>query len=165
MFFPSFPGCFVCGRDNQRGIRLPLWQEEGEIRGEFFPEKELCGFFGVIHGGIITAVLDEILWWTTAIEKREAVVTKSITVKFILPVRLKRSYSLTGKVSHKDGGEITGTAAMKIGKRVFAKADGIYVSAPAGMNAQLLDGLVFQDREGREIPRENRFDPRFFEKT
>lgn len=163
LFFPSFPGCFVCGRDNPRGIRLPLWREGEETRGEFDPEKELCGFSGVIHGGVIAAVLDEILWWTTAIEKRCAVVTKSISITYIRPVILGNSYNLAAEASLTDGREITGKAVMKIHGRIFARADGIYVPAPSGMNEQLLEGLVFLDREGREIPHENRFGPGIFE--
>lgn len=52
--------CFACAPDNPRGLRLHFVQNErGQSTAEWTPDKTLEGFAGIIHGGILTTVLDE----------------------------------------------------------------------------------------------------------
>ena len=53
--------CFVCGRDNQSGLRVRFRIEEDVCRGEFTPEPDHCGFEGVTHGGILFSLLDDVM--------------------------------------------------------------------------------------------------------
>jgi uncharacterized protein (TIGR00369 family) len=58
---PSSRSCFVCGRDNPFGLRM-VWEnhrEEGEIRSSVTVPEEFNGYPGVVHGGILAAMLDE----------------------------------------------------------------------------------------------------------
>ena len=156
LYFPSYPGCFVCGRDNPYGIHLPLWVENDEVKGEFTPEEKFCGFKGVIHGGIITAVLDEILWWASARVRNEPVVTKKITVHFLRPVTLGRPFGLLSEIDETQDKETLCSALMKRDGKLFARAEGVYVPAPGGFDEQLEGILEFRFPDGSEIPRENR---------
>jgi len=52
--------CFACSPNNPRGLRLNFVQnEQNEATAEWTPDKTLEGFPGIIHGGILTTVLDE----------------------------------------------------------------------------------------------------------
>lgn len=52
--------CFACAPGNLRGLRLNFTQNErGESVADWIPDQTLEGFAGIIHGGIITTVLDE----------------------------------------------------------------------------------------------------------
>jgi acyl-coenzyme A thioesterase PaaI-like protein len=52
--------CFACGPDNSRGLRLQFEiDEDGEAIAEWIPDPDLEGFEGIVHGGIISTVLDE----------------------------------------------------------------------------------------------------------
>jgi acyl-coenzyme A thioesterase PaaI-like protein len=52
--------CFVCGAENPHGMRLRFeTTAAGESTAEWAPERFLEGFRGVIHGGIVSAALDE----------------------------------------------------------------------------------------------------------
>jgi len=56
----SQSSCFACGPDNSRGLRLHFQRnEDGEMAAEWIPESELEGFLGIVHGGIVSTVLDE----------------------------------------------------------------------------------------------------------
>src|SRR5512143_1146551 len=58
---PSSRSCVVCGRENPVGLKVRWDQhpEAGEIRGEVTVAEHFNGYPGVVHGGIIGALLDE----------------------------------------------------------------------------------------------------------
>jgi uncharacterized protein (TIGR00369 family) len=58
---PSSRTCFVCGRDNPAGLKV-RWDnhpEDGEIRASVTIDPSFNGYPGVVHGGILAALLDE----------------------------------------------------------------------------------------------------------
>ncbi len=57
----DYQQCFVCGRQNPYGLQLSFRREDDYVIAEFVPRAEYQGFPGVIHGGIVAAVLDEAL--------------------------------------------------------------------------------------------------------
>ncbi|WP_052890773.1 PaaI family thioesterase [Thermogemmatispora carboxidivorans] len=57
----DYQRCFVCGQRNPYGLQLVFRREDRSIVADFQPREEHQGFPGVIHGGIVAAVLDETL--------------------------------------------------------------------------------------------------------
>lgn len=51
--------CFVCGKDNPRGLKVPFKFHGDRVTAEFAPSRELCGFDGIVHGGILFSLADE----------------------------------------------------------------------------------------------------------
>jgi len=52
--------CFVCGEDNERGLRLRYEiGEDGASRATWRPEAAFEGYSGIVHGGLVSTVLDE----------------------------------------------------------------------------------------------------------
>ena len=52
--------CFACGPDNPHGLRLRFETgKAGEAFAEWVPEVFTEGFQGIVHGGIVSTVLDE----------------------------------------------------------------------------------------------------------
>jgi len=57
-----WPNCFACGSDNRKGLHLHFdFTAEGHATAAWLPTREYEGFEGVIHGGIVTTVLDEVM--------------------------------------------------------------------------------------------------------
>ncbi len=54
-------GCFVCGKSNPIGLKLEFDTEGDEYVTYFTPAKEHQGWVGIVHGGIISTVLDEVM--------------------------------------------------------------------------------------------------------
>jgi len=81
---PSSSTCFVCGVDNHQGLGLSFY-ETGPDRVEttaVVPEH-LQGYPGVVHGGIVTALLDEVTLRAAVIGQPEhLMVTGRIEVRF-----------------------------------------------------------------------------------
>ena len=57
----EYPYCFGCGDANPIGLRLKLRLEDGRLMTEFVPREEHQGWPGIVHGGIIAALLYEVL--------------------------------------------------------------------------------------------------------
>jgi uncharacterized protein (TIGR00369 family) len=51
--------CFVCGKKNPIGLKLDFSFDGKTIKTEFIPQKEHQGYFNIVHGGIISTLLDE----------------------------------------------------------------------------------------------------------
>ena len=55
--------CFVCGRDNPRGFKIKVSYSEAEMAAEteLAIPREYQGWAEVIHGGILSTLLDELM--------------------------------------------------------------------------------------------------------
>lgn len=61
----DYQRCFACGQHNPYGLHLVFRQEDQSIVADFQPREEHQGFPGILHGGIVAAVLDEVLGRTS----------------------------------------------------------------------------------------------------
>ena len=53
------PNCVVCSPANMRGLHLEfVSNEDGGVTATFTCDKALEGYPGVVHGGIVTSILD-----------------------------------------------------------------------------------------------------------
>ena len=57
----EYPNCFGCGESNPKGLRLKLRMEGKFLTTEFVPQDEHQGWPGIVHGGIIGALLYEVM--------------------------------------------------------------------------------------------------------
>ncbi len=54
--------CFVCGSENKHGLGLKFVIDENNImQTEFVPLEQHQGFKGIMHGGLIGLILDEVV--------------------------------------------------------------------------------------------------------
>jgi len=100
--FPSYPACPVCGDpDVNPGSLAVRWAwDEGRRRavGRFVPGPAHTGYAGVLHGGLLSALLDECLAWACAVEKRSFCVTGDLQVRFREPARLGEAVEISAWV-------------------------------------------------------------------
>lgn len=78
--------CFVCGNDNPQGlhVRYEIDEAAKTIRGVYRARAEHEGYNRIIHGGVISAIMDEAmvkLAWKLGMPA----VSAEITVKFKSP--------------------------------------------------------------------------------
>jgi uncharacterized protein (TIGR00369 family) len=77
--------CFVCGEKNPAGLHLSFSLQNGKVTTEFVPEKIHQGYKGIVHGGIISALLDETMVKTALLQGMPAV-TAEISIRFKNPL-------------------------------------------------------------------------------
>lgn len=79
---PGFKNCFVCGKDNPFGLNITFLKDKNEVRAELIPESKHQGFKGIVHGGILFSILDEIMGRTAVITKRLMTLTVEVNIKY-----------------------------------------------------------------------------------
>ena len=58
---PNSRHCFICGLENPVGLKLKIYQTEpGVIETTYTAPEHFQGYPGVLHGGIVASILDEI---------------------------------------------------------------------------------------------------------
>lgn len=101
--------CFGCSPDNHSGLRMNFFEDGDEIISEWEPSKHLQGYTNVLHGGIQSALMDEIAYWVVLIKLKTAAVTSKIEVKLKKPVymdkgniflRARLDEVIKGKIAH-----------------------------------------------------------------
>jgi acyl-coenzyme A thioesterase PaaI-like protein len=99
--FPSYPACPVCGDREVNPATLAVRWEWDEARrcvvGRFRPGAEHAGYEGRLHGGILSALLDECLAWACAVQRRTYCMTGELSVRFKAPARLGETIEITGR--------------------------------------------------------------------
>jgi len=119
--------CFVCGAENEGGLRLSFLVDEAgrSITTEFTPGRTYQGYEGVVHGGIISTVLDEAMT-KLAFSLGIDAVTGRLTVRFKRPLMVGETVIVTGRLVKESGRAIEAEAkAMKPDGTVIAMADGL----------------------------------------
>ena len=58
---PNSRMCFICGLENPVGLKLKIYEvEPGVIETTYTASDHFQGYPGVLHGGIVATILDEI---------------------------------------------------------------------------------------------------------
>src|SRR6266508_6387597 len=58
---PNSRMCFICGLENPIGLHLHIYETEpGIVESTYFAPEHFQGYPGVLHGGIVAAILDEV---------------------------------------------------------------------------------------------------------
>lgn len=88
--------CFVCGPTHPSGLRIKYEPAaDGAMKADWAPDRTWEGFRGIIHGGIISTVLDEAMSKAVAASGGEAL-TAELRVRFRRPVRAGQEYTIRG---------------------------------------------------------------------
>src|SRR5512137_1969732 len=98
--------CFVCGERNPIGLKLRLRTdpEKGRSETEVTFAAHFQGWAGIVHGGLLAAVLDEAMIYAAG-AKGFTCVTGEMMVRYIKPVSTGVAYALRGR-SIEDKGRI-----------------------------------------------------------
>lgn len=89
--------CFACGKDNKEGMDL-TWIVEGRTcRTVFTPQRKFQGWKGIVHGGILAAILDEAMTRLAWIACGGAV-TAEMTVRFLRPAPIAEKIYARGEI-------------------------------------------------------------------
>ena len=115
--------CFVCGPDNPAGLRVVFRLEDHVCKAEYMPNEFQCGYDGIIHGGIIFSLLDDVManWlflqgeraYTARCEIRyrePAMIGTRLLLEGELLSRKGRHAKLAGRVLHPDDGRLLAEA-------------------------------------------------------
>ncbi len=139
---PYYRQCFVCGetRLGRLGVRFRV--VNGMVRASFTPTEKHVGFPNIVHGGIITALLDEAMAWAAFAATGQFALSAEITVRFLKPLPVGQTVEVVGYFIRRHhrflelGSEIQDEQAI-----IYARAWGRFVLAPREDTERWLSAL------------------------
>jgi acyl-coenzyme A thioesterase PaaI-like protein len=97
---PGARQCFACGDDNPIGMHLEGIRREGdEVRATLRPRPEYQSYPGMLHGGLSTTALDEVMGYAAILLAGIWSATATMEVRFRAPVPYAASLELVAGIS------------------------------------------------------------------
>ncbi len=117
--------CFVCGKNNRIGLKLNI-KRDNESHKAWAVTKinsRFCGWAGVVHGGIISTVLDEIMAYA-AFTVYDSGVTGEICVRFRKPIPTEREILIEGFIESSKGRVLYTKGTITMDGELMAESTG-----------------------------------------
>jgi uncharacterized protein (TIGR00369 family) len=130
--------CFACGRLNPSGLQLDFDVSTNSATARYTGLQRHQGYDGSLHGGVVTALLDEAMGWAI-FHQGVWGVTAKINVTFKRPVPVGEDLVVTGEVLRDRGRgiETKGTVARVADGDVLAEATALFHRMPEGQRTEL----------------------------
>ena len=105
---------------------------------QFTPSQHHCGYHAMVHGGILSTLLDEVMGWAPSYETRRMCVAAEITIRFVKPVPIGTPVIVAGKFveDRKRLWRCEGTVKGQDGT-LYVRGSGTYVPIPADDAARI----------------------------
>lgn len=118
--------CFVCGRENPAGLAVDFHIDRAarSISALFTPRDVHQGYEGIVHGGILSALLDEAMGKLAFTLLGVPVVTAEMTIVFKTPAAPGQELSVSGRITNEANRLILAEAKIERGLSVIAEAKG-----------------------------------------
>lgn len=110
--------CFACGKKNERGLRLNVETMEGSSRASINFPRYMQGYNGIVHGGLVATVLDELAIYAGMSLGRQYA-TGEIKIRYKKPVRTGYEYIVEGKVIEDKDKVVTAESILRDSEHVI----------------------------------------------
>ena len=100
MKFQTYGSCFVCGENNPNGLRLSFQidKERQTLKTTFIASETFQGWDGIVHGGILSTLLDEAMA-KLVYELGYQAVTASLEIRFKEPAPILEPLNVHGEIT------------------------------------------------------------------
>lgn len=137
--------CFGCGKLNMHGLHLELYPDaDGEgVITHFTPPQHAEGYTGMVHGGIISTLLDEVMAWSLY-HLGVWAVTGELTTRYRRPVAVGEPLVARGWMVQDRGRviDVVGEIRRESDGELLAEGTARFVRVPASQAA------AWQERYG-----------------
>jgi acyl-coenzyme A thioesterase PaaI-like protein len=102
---PNSIGCFACGLENPYGLQLEFFDNGvDQVSCTYTVPERFNGYPGVAHGGIVAAMMDEVVIRTAMIaDPNRFMMTATMELKYRRPVPTGIVLHLTGRMVNDRG--------------------------------------------------------------
>lgn len=155
---PNSLHCFVCGRKNPFGLQLNFYETApGEVTAEYTVSEQYQGYPGIVHGGIVAAMLDEVTGRSLMGpgDSPRFMFTGRLEIRYCRNVPVGKKLRLVGRAGKRRDRSATATGEIfDADGNLLAEAEAVLVDVPADIvNEVSLEALgwrVYPDEEEME---------------
>ena len=118
--------CWMCGDKNPKGLHLIKEMIDGVPSMKLYVDKYICGFTGILHGGVTAGLMDEVMCYAAG--DIGPVMTIKMEVKYKSPGLEGHTLVAEGKVEREDERDVYISSVVRdvdTGK-IVAKGEGVY---------------------------------------
>ena len=152
---PHSEGCFVCGEDNPYGLRLRFFNEDSWVFTRFELPQHFRGFLDRTHGGVVSALVDEVMGWATVVRGRRFSYTVELKVRFHQPVSLDTPLLVRGRVARHNRRLSFAEAEIRDDSdRLLVSAEGKFVMLSKGETVEIAGALIYSPDAWRVLAEE-----------
>ena len=116
--------CFGCGCNNPIGLKLKFARDGENIRAEFTPDRTHQGWPGLLHSGILGALLDEAMS-NIAYATGHTCLTATISIRIRQPIKVAVPLVITARITRRS------TRLIETAGRVCLKDGAVVAEASA----------------------------------
>ena len=151
---PNSQQCFVCGVDNKYGLQMKFYDTgPGEVIAEYLVPDRYQGYPGVVHGGIVAAMLDEVAGRThMGNNPPRFMYTARLNIRYRKHVPTGALLHMVGRIGKSRGRTATATSVIYgPNGEMLAEAEALLVDVPSDVLESVdLDALGWQVYEDGE---------------
>lgn len=90
--------CFACSPINPSGLKMKFYTDEDKVISWLTVPQHLCGWNTLVHGGVLSTILDEVMSWTAMYHLKHFAMTRDMAIAFIKPVFVGQKLRAEGRV-------------------------------------------------------------------
>jgi len=145
---PTSRMCFGCGRENPIGLQAQYYQDDKRVYCTYTPGDEYQGYPGVVHGGILCTILDEVLFRTSLIDGNPFMVTARMEVRFKAPVPTEKPLTASAEVTNRKRRVLEAKGEIRLEDGTLAvEANATFVRIPEDSIVSFDEELEFWEVE------------------
>ena len=130
--------CFGCSTKNEHGLKLKVLLSDNGCVSYTKVSEEFCGFDGIVHGGIIATLLDEIAAWTLVVHIKKLCVTQEAKIKYFKPVFVNKTIMVEGQIKELNDRSVKTIAYVKnLDGTILAQSESTWIVPELQMLAKL----------------------------
>lgn len=142
--------CFGCGDHNPHGLHLHFFRRDvpqGGVYADWTPSATEEGYVGMVHGGLVSTVCDEVMAWS-CYEGEVWGVTARLNVRFRKPVLVGTSYRAEGWIVSSRGRmlELASSLRERSSGQLVAEASAQFIRVPPDQAAAWVERYGGLDR-------------------
>jgi len=150
---PSSRQCFVCGVENPFGLHLKFYDTSpGEVLADCTLPENYQGYPGVVHGGIVAAMLDEVAGRSLMgeIDSPSFMFTAHLNIRYRKNVPVCKPLRLVGKAGERRRRTASATSEIYDQEgNLLAEAEALLVDVPdnvlEGVDLEVLGWKVYPE--------------------
>lgn len=95
--------CFACGQASNIGLKMKFFGNDDLVYSEITVSNQYIGWQNVIHGGIVSTLLDEAMGWGAIFLTRRFILTRTMTVNYLKPVLADDKLRVESSIESQNG--------------------------------------------------------------